>query len=809
MRLFRAILSLLIFAAWVYLLNNPIGSTLPAIGKLFDPFSGCWTSAEPVNKNFSSAFKLPGLQGPASVWFDERLVPHVNAINDHDLYFIQGYIHAYFRLWQMDMQTRAAAGRVSEIVGEKTLQFDRTQRRKGMVYAAEHSLAAMEADPRTKLMSDAYTAGINYYISSLNYRNYPLEYKLMGFAPEKWTNLKTALLLKYMADDLTGKTDDIAYSILRDKLPDSLFNIYFPDRVKGSDPVIPEGTQFEPAVLKIPTPPASPDSLFPSLKQYYTATAYTHLNEESGIGSNNWALSGVRTKTGAPILCNDPHLALNLPSLWYEMQLQAPGLNVYGVSLPGAPGIIIGFNDSVSWGLTNNYRDVKDFYLLKTDGNNGYYMDGKLIPFKPRLEKIAVKNKDTFSEVVNYTIHGPVMYDDKFTDTTYFTGHPILAMCWMAHRSTNELLAIYLLNRSHNYPDFTNAIQNFQCPAQNMLYADKAGNIALWGQGQFIDKWKGQGKYVMDGSTSKTLWGNNIPMFENPNAFDPPQGYLASANQCVTDSTYPYWYNGNFLELRAWRINQLLDPLHNATVEDMFAIQNDTYSYLAAHCLRYLLNALPVDMTGEEKKYADSLRNWNLQLNSESIAASVFQIWWYYFSKDLWAGFGKTKHPNQEVTMQILEGDTALRYMNITQKAADSMLRYTVRRQSFKEAIDSIKKLENSVGVEWYKVKNTTIKHLARLTPFSYPEIKIGGWSNVINAATSDHGPSWRMVVQMSSDIEAYGVYPGGQSGNPGSSYYGSFINDWAEGKYYKLLFLQNSTVQNDHQLKYTWKIQP
>ena len=431
----------------VYVLNKPMGG-LPAIGRLLDPVSGCLANAEPVNKNFSADLKFP-LKQNATVWFDDRMVPHIHAANDHDIYFIEGYIHASFRLWQMDMETRAAAGRVSEVVGEKALNFDRKQRRKGMIYAAENSLRVMEADPRTKLIGDAYTEGINSYIASLSYGDYPLEYKLMGFAPEKWTNLKSALLLKYMADDLTGSTDDIALTYLRDVLPRGEFDLLFPEKIAGSTPVIPQGTQFDKPSLAIPAAP--PDSVaFP----HFNATDFGEKRED-GKGSNNWAISGARTASGAPILCNDPHLGLNLPSLWYEVQMQMPGMNVYGVSLPGTPGVVIGFNDSLSWGFTNNYRDVKDFYLIKpvADNKNKYWFAGKQLDFNKRIERIVIKGRPDEVDTIDYTIHGPVTYEAQNGKDGSL--RKPLAMCWMGHRGTNEMLAIYLLNKAKSYPEFS------------------------------------------------------------------------------------------------------------------------------------------------------------------------------------------------------------------------------------------------------------------------------------------------------------------------------------------------------------------
>lgn len=788
MRKLLAIALLICTTTLVYILDKSFAG-IPALGRLLDPISGCWANAEPVNKSFTREDNFPGLKDEATISFDENMIPHISAKNDYDLYYTQGYIHAYFRLWQMDLQTRAAAGRVSEVLGEKALNFDRTQRRKGMVYGAEKSLKAMEADPRSKQMLDAYTAGINTFIDSRIFRTYPLEYKLTGQKPEAWTNLKSALLLKYMADDLTGYTEDIALTVLRDMLSPEEFATLYPERLNGANTVIPHDTIPQIPSLKAPVAPA--DSI-----------AWAHLNAtdfektEEGKGSNNWALSGSRTKSRVPILCNDPHLGLNLPSLWFVAQLTAPGINVYGATLPGSPGVVIGFNDNISWGFTNNYRDVKDFYAVKEAGKNSYWFNGKETNYENRIEVIKIKGKPDYVDTVRYTVQGPVMYDETFHGPGGLKKP--LAMCWMAHKPSNEVLALYLLNRADSYDDYTKAIWNFLCPAQNMLYADKAGNIALWGQGQFINKWKGQGRYVMNGADSSTLWGQQIPVAENPHAYNPAQGYLASANQTVTDTTYPYWYNGYFYEFRSWRINSVLRKAQQATVQDIFALQNDVYSVLAANVLPLMLEHVNAStITNKERGYLDMLGGWDYRLTAESKAATVFQVWWSNFYNGIWSSrFGKVPdvlYPSPERTMQLLQQGSP--YLGNVEDAVANSLH---------NSIDSLETLKRAHRLEWYHAKNTTIKHLAKLAPFSFSDLKIGGWGNVVNAAKGDHGPSWRMVVQMSKDIEAYGVYPGGQSGNPGSKYYATFIDKWVKGEYYTLEFY---TADKKYSPKYTWTI--
>lgn len=785
--------------ALVYVLDHPLGP-LPALGRLLDPIHGCWANAEPTNFDYDLTEELHGLTGSATVSFDDQFIPHIQATNDNDLYYIEGYLHAWFRLWQMDMQTRAAAGRISEVAGEKALPFDRKQRRKGMVYAAENSLRAAEAEPTTKAMLDAYTAGVNEYISTLSNAHLPLEYKLMGFKPEPWTNLKCILLLKYMADDLSGTSDDIAHSYLRTLMTGEEFNLLYPDKIPGSSPVIPGGTAFAPASVAIPPQPADSSVYVP-----IRSSDFEDLPQH-GKGSNSWALSGSRTASGAPILCNDPHLGLNLPSLWFQVQLSAPGINVYGASLPGAPGIVIGFNDNISWGLTNNYRDVKDFYEINPGDPGKYWFNGHQTSYTTRLERIVIKGKPDFTDTVLYTVHGVLLYDGRYHEK--FSTRKLLAVKWMGYEASNEYMAIYKLNRAGNYDEYVSAIQHFECPAQNMLYADRQGHIAMWGQGKFPAKWRDQGKYVMQGQDSTTLWGPTIPMAENPQALDPPQGFLASANENTTDTTYPYPYTGDFVELRAWRINEILAKTGKATIGDMQAMQGDDYSILAANVLPIMLDACK----GYKGKYLDSLKTWDYHLRPHSICGTIFQHWWKVLYSSIWMddlpNVPGEALPLTERTMQLMLTDSTLRFYDDPRTSKRETLADIIRR-SYYQTSQALAKKERDGSLDWYKIKNTGVRHLAKLDAFSYTGLETGGWGNTINAMKEDHGPSWRMIVQMGKDIEAYGIYPGGQSGNPGSKYYASYLPMWVRGQYNKLHFYPSGKTAPKEDIQYTWNIKP
>jgi penicillin G amidase len=342
----KFILSLIILLTLILLLDNSWnikGIPVPPLGRFLDPYHGFWQNIETKNERTANEISIKGLRAPVTVHFDSLLIPHIFAQNDADLYKAQGYITAMYRLWQMEFQTHAAAGRVSEIIsGDPILDYDRRQRRLGMVFGAQRALSFFEEDPTMKIVIENYTEGINEYIRSLSYEDLPFEYKLLDYQPEAWTPIKCALLLKNMAQTLNMGDKDIEMTNALKLFGKQYVDLLYPDDEGVGDPIVenPQGWNFKPVSI---------DSVEPVIPQDYI-TIQKQAKSDPTTGSNNWAVSGQKTATKAPILCNDPHLNLSLPSLWYVLQLHAPGVNVMGASLPGAPGIIIGFNDSVAWG---------------------------------------------------------------------------------------------------------------------------------------------------------------------------------------------------------------------------------------------------------------------------------------------------------------------------------------------------------------------------------------------------------------------------------------------------------------------------
>jgi penicillin G amidase len=809
MRIVPFAISAVVTAGLIFVLNRPLGPLPMPLGKFVSPQHGFWQNAEPANTSFDADLSFPDLKGKAEVYFDERLVPHVFAENDEDLYFIQGYLHAKFRLFQMDLQTKAAAGRASEIAGSKAINYDKEQRRLGMVYAAENAMKEMDKDPKSKAMFEAYTNGINSYISTLKESELPIEYKLLNIQPEKWTPFRTALLLKMMAKMLSSGTEnDLANTNAKSIfIPDELKMIY-PQVPDSLLPIVPKGTVFpKPAI--VPVQPASADSLYFGKKEIIAAQEIS--KPDINNGSNNWVVNGSKTKSGSPILCNDPHLELSLPSIWYEMQLQTPASNVYGVSLPGSPFIIIGFNDSIAWGVTNAQRDVKDYYEIKfkDKSKKEYWFNNKWEPTTQRIEEIKVKGGKTVYDTVAYTAFGPVMFDESFSNES--SANRNLAVRWTAHDPSNEALTLYKLNRANNYDEYAAAISKFDCPGQNFVFASKTGDIAIWQQGKFPARWNRQGLYVMPGEDSSYMWQGFIPQTENPHSKNPERGFLESANQRPADSTYPYFIPGSYITARGITIENKLAAMSGITPDDMMKLQNNYFNTLAEDARSILLDYVKEsELNAAEKKYLDIFKNWDLMASPDSKGQTVYQCWFDSLEVGIWKDeLSKTNPmspwPEEQTTMELLKKDTALKFIDDINTPQKETL-YDVVTTALKKASVYLVKDEAEGKLEWTRFKNPTVYHLIKdLKGFARPGLNVGGANNIINAVTHSHGPSWRMIVQMTTPTEAYGVYPGGQSGNPGSKFYDDYLDSWVAGKYNKLWFMREGD-KTDKNIKWVMK---
>ena len=816
MRVSSIILSIVcafITAALIFTLDIQLptgGSKTPRLGYFLSPQKGFWQNAESVNDDFSADLKFDDLSGNSQVYFDDRLVPHVYAANEHDAFFIQGYLHAKFRLWQMDFETYAAAGRLSEIMGDSSsgtnfLSIDKFFRRLGMVYGAENSLKAMEADPVTKATLDAYTEGVNAYINSLGEKDYPFEYKLLNYKPEQWSNLKSALLQMYLSFDLAGFEQDFEKTNAKSIFTKEQYDALYPYAQDSLKLIIPKGTAFAKPGIDI-TPPAIADSAYFNFKKV-VPPAVPQIKPYKNDGSNNWAVAGSKTKSGRPILCNDPHLSLNLPSLWYEMQISYPGINVYGVTLPGSPLVIIGFNDNIAWGLTNAGRDVRDYYQMKfkDETMQQYWYNGTWRRTAFRDEIIRIKGKADDTEHIAMTVWGPVMFDKDYPDK--LNTNEAYAVHWKAIEPNNSLSTFYGLAHAKNYSDYLTAISSYTCPGQNFAFASKSGDVAIKQQGQFPAKWRGQGDFIMPGDDTTYAWRGDIPDSENIVLHNPERGFVSSANQRAYDTSYPYYLGQHYPLFRAYEINKQLSAMQNITVNDMETLQKNNLNVLAQMAkpalLKYLYDST---LTTDEKNYLNIFKNWDLNNDANSKGASVFSVWWDSLVTTLYGDeFSQSKLPlalpEDWAMLEDIRNDSSKLFaddINTPQKE-DIAMDVT---NAFKKAVPFLRQLDQKNRLAWGIYKGSAIRHLLRIPALSRMNVISGGGDDIINAFTKYHGPSWRMVVELTDKINAYAIYPGGQDGNPGSKYYDQFINDYLAGKYYKLLFAPESELQQQNNLK-------
>ena len=820
MRLLPLIASAIVTTALVFTLNVQLklgNAKAPRLGYFLSPQHGFWKNAEKIDANFDASIVANELQGNVDVYVDDRLVPHIYADHDQDAYFVQGYLHAKFRLWQMDFETRVASGRLSEIAGADKLPIDRMFRRLGMVYGAEKTEANInETNPNMKATVDAYTAGVNAYIKQLDPADLPFEFKLMNYAPEDWTPKKTYLFLMFMSYDLTGRSAslDLQMTNTRDYLGYDLFDKLYTNNQDSLDPIIPKGTMYEKPSI-VPVKPMNADSAY-LRKANSIAFNTVDMPEapDKNNGSNNWAVAGSKTKSGRPILSSDPHLGLNLPSLWYEMQITTPTHSTYGASFPGSPAVIIGFNDSLAWGVTNAGRDVFDYYEVKFKDStqNEYWFNGAWKATTKRTEVIKVKDSLDVVEDIAMTHWGPTMFDAHYQNTQ--SNGRSLAVQWTAHRISTGVETFYLLNRAKNYDDYLHAISLWTCPGQNFVLATKSGDIAIKQQGSFVARWERQGDFIMPGEDSSFQWQGIIPGNENPMIKNPDRGFVSSANQKSTDASYPY-YLGAASALPLYRgisVNMHLNKMSQITAEDMQALQTDNYNVFAATARPALMKYIQEDkLSNDAKRMVAEMTNWDLYNNVNAKGITCFKIIWDSVEQAVWGDeLGGSAipllKPEAYVLLDQMLKDTNwsiaddIRTKNIVE---DLKTQVTL---GVEKATEKLLSLEKENKLEWSLFKATRVMHLTKTPALSRMNLPIGGGVNIINATTENHGPSWRMVVHLTDEIEAYGLYPGGQSGNPGSPYYDTFVNYWAEGKYYRLLFLSKEKLKQSERTK--WHIQ-
>ncbi|MEO9476633.1 MAG: penicillin acylase family protein [Cyclobacteriaceae bacterium] len=781
MKTFRFLFFLVLSIALGISLNSKI-ENVPPLGKILSPFEGYLQNIEkgedPVNR-------VLAVESPVTVYFDEINIPHIYAENDHDAYFMQGYLTAKDRLWQMDFFSRVVMGRLSEVLGERAANFDKLNRRIGLKKMTYQVWENVQEFPEVKTGMEAYAEGVNAFIDELDYADYPIEFKLLDYEPEPWSPVKSCLAYAMLSNTLSRSEADLENTNAMALFGEELFNMMYPEQLGNLDPVIRKGKTWD----------FEPKKVVSNFRNIISKTPQTIDKPSPLYGSNNFVAAGSKTKDGNVIFANEPDLQLTQPSIWYATHLHTPSLNTMGVTVPGTPTILIGFNNEIVWGVTNSPRDQVDWYSIKfrNKSRKEYWYNNQWFKTEKVVEEIKIRGQASQFDTIVYVHHGPVVYDKNFYGDNEKINH---AMRWVAHSPGNTLTAMYKVNRSQSYQEFETALTYFNGPPQNFLFGSKAGDIAVNLPGKFPIKPEGKGKFLLDGSQTDQEWTETIPFEHRLWDKNPDQGFLSSANQHQVDSLYPYYvWDHHYEYFRNRRINDRLSLMNNIVPKDFMKLQNDNFNYHASESLPAMLDSLDTaTFTSAQRSYFTQLNTWDYFNEPELLAPTYYQLWWDILYNKIWDEYDTTNitvnKPHRYVTTQLLQNNPDFKLFDIIDTKAIETVNQ-LYYLSFVEAVDSLASLNNSsTKTNWAAYKNTQIPHVLKLAPFSRENINIGGGKGIVNAASKSAGPSWRMIVEMNPEgTKAWGIYPGSQTGNPADDKYGHMIDKWAAGEYFELLF--------------------
>ncbi len=796
----KLLVTTILLLSIILLFNTRFGN-IPPLGKFFNPFTGIWQNALISDIPKGETIHLQGLRDEVNVVFNQRGVPHIFANNEHDLYFITGYVTAMHRLWQMEFGTHASLGRLAEVVGERALEFDRYIRRMGMAYGAERYLAsAMECDT-TMLALNAYSAGVNAWISRLTPKNLPFEYKLLNYTPEPWTPLKTLSLGMSINRTLTFYSQALRMSYMKALWGEEAILALYADLPQDIIPVVKNTKQYD--LSMIPQP--ADEEFIPSF-------IFDDLMDEpvEGVGSNNWVVMGKKTRSGAPLFACDPHLSVTLPSIWYELQLNAPGINAYGITFPGVPNIVMGFNEHIAWGNTNAGNKVVDIFEVETDDDFRHYLHGKeWKPLEFRVETYKTREGGRFTDTIAFTHHGPLMYRARETAVGSMipAGH---AISWTALQSRQPINALKQVNTATDLTQWRRALSALEAPPQSYAFASRSGDIAIQYNGLWPLKWEHQGMFILDGRNPHHDWQGKIPFEKLPYEINPPRGFVASANQHPADEDYPFYHGWLFASTsRATIIEQQLEELKDATLQDMMNLQLNADNHWAAKYMKPMIDSVVSFLKQNQHTpeasdllaAIDSLLLWDKVNTYNSAEATIFEKWREAMRTELWKPLTMPAEkfrpvlPSHDVTLQVLFHQSPVE----TYYTLFDTMPYTgkILTETLAATLQQLEKENGPWGENWHwwRFNGTTINHLLNIPALNHPRLKVSGSAHSPNAIRNSHAPSWRMVAELDDTLKAWGIYPGGQAANPATMGYKASVADWAQGNYYELK-LYNSYLE-------------
>lgn len=797
--------------------------------------------------------RLDGISGPIEIVRDDHGIPQVYADTPEDLFFGQGYVQAQDRFWEMDFRRHVTAGRLAELVGESALDTDKFVRTLGWRRVAEAEVELVDEDTRQLL--DSYSEGVNSYIDGKGGSSLSLEYQILSlsgtdYRPAPWTAADSVAWIKAMAWDLRSNMSDEADRVLSTArlTPDRVEQLYpdypedHPTIVTSSDltsGAVAEARSIAPAGFD---PGSGLTDAMESISAAQSAADQlpTLLGTGDGIGSNSWVVSGDRTETGLPILANDPHLAPSMPGIWYQVGLhcrtvsEACPYDVSGFSFAGLPGVVVGHNRDVAWGVTTLYADVADLTLEKVSGGT-YLYDGEQVPLETREETFEVAGGESETITVRSTRNGPILSDlddslakvGRSEQTTTEASIYEVALRWTALTPEPTIEAVFALDTASSWEEFRDAAQKFTVPSQNLVYADREGNIGYQSPGTIPTRRTGDGRWPVPGWDPAYDWTGTIPFERLPSVLNPDEGFIVTANNKVIDDDYPFLLGADTAPgYRADRIRELLDRDEPLSVQDMTEMQMDS---LNANAQRLVPELLDVDPGGAYYSAGqDLLRDWDLEQDTDSGAAAYFNAVW---NQVLALTFRDELPPDQwpdggarwfQVVDGLLDTRGSRWWDDVGTEQVET--RDVVLRTAMRRARDDMTSLQSKDPEDWswgrlhqLELVNPTlgesgigaIEGLFNRGPFDVP-----GGGGLVNATSSDFSqgfgvtavPSMRMVVDLDDLDRSRWIQ---LTGNSGHAFQGNYLDQfplWQRGETLPWAFSAGAVAES---ARHTLTLQP
>ncbi len=833
-RVVNAVAAVTVSAALLGVLGFGYG-TIPALGPALDPARGAWTSAADGQPVTSQTVRLPGLASPVTVSFTKQGLASISARNDHDLFLALGYVHAKFRLSEMDFERRLGDGRLAQLGGPGYLASDEFELRLGLLRTAQAEWDQTTGMARAALL--AYTQGINDDIAQVRTAgDWPAVFTLTGAYPAPWTPVDSLVIQGVFTQKLDFTTGSLDYAVLEHTLGAARTMDWFPILPKNAQtpydtgpyvkehltPVAPDLASSAPAgsaeLPRLSAPktgqPASSTSRVTPVRSAETGAAgeaaarlLAQLSQLTAgqiyqyPDSNAWAANGPAVEGGGALLGGDPHTPQTLPSLWYEVALSAPGYQVSGASLPGLPGILLGHNARIAWSLTDTQNSATFYYAERIRGDS-YYWDGSWRPMTLVHYTIPVRGGATARLTVDITVHGPIMSQ---------VGQ-VMAVDWMGNAPSGDLTALLDVDQASSFAQFRAALAGWHAPTQNFVYADSAGNIGAISAGYYPQVAADCQPWLpMPGTGGCDITGV-IPFSAVPQTYDPASHLIATGNQRPVTGAYPYYigttgdfYDPGYRAAHAYSQLRADEPL---TVASIVALQNDVTDSLASRVLPTVLAALgSASLTSQQRSVVTLLRSWNDTMDEDSAAAAVWWTFWgNYLSQTFEPWWKAAKVPVLKDPLNLLVGpalaplDEDLEAWTLDDPSNPAFAGPSGHGSGSAPAAivaafrQTVAHLSRQYGGSpsswtWGRMHSRSFPSITGAHGLGYGPRAAGGDLFSEDAADggldATNGPSWRMIVTLGpGGVSAEGVYPGGQSENPASPWYDNLVSLWWDGQY-------------------------